>query len=119
MSRGTMCSIDDAIRYIEFLQPFLKAVDPMPERIINRLQYMRDKENGIAPKFHKGEYGKKYDRWTCGNCGATVKHGVLQNFCMNCGYLIKWENPRCLTGKDGDLPGQVTIDEWQAGEMEE
>lgn len=116
MSRGTMCIIDDAISYLRALQP---AADATPERIINRLQYMRDKENGIAPKFHKGEYGRKYDRWTCGNCGATVKHGVLQNFCMNCGYLIKWENPRCLTGKGGDLTGQVTIDEWQAGEMEE
>lgn len=52
---------------------------------------------GSKPKFHKGRHGKKYDYYTCGNCGAEVKHGVVENYCFNCGYRILWDNPRCLT----------------------
>ena len=54
---------------------------------------------GSKPIFHKGRYGKQYDYWTCGNCGSTVKHDVVENYCCNCGYKILWDNPRCLTGQ--------------------
>ena len=96
MSRGTMCSIDDAISYLRGIQP---GTDETPARIINRLQYMRAKENGVKPKFHPGIFGHKFDSWSCGNCGSIIKKDVLENFCSHCGYKIKWENPRCLTGK--------------------
>lgn len=54
-------------------------------------------EIGAKPKFHKGKYGKKYDTYTCGNCGSTLKGGVSENYCCNCGYKIIWDSPRCLT----------------------
>ena len=54
-------------------------------------------ECGKKPKFHKGKHIK--DWWTCGNCGATTRDSVVDNYCSNCGYRILWENPRCLTGK--------------------
>ena len=57
---------------------------------------------GEKPKFHKGHFGKKYDYYTCGHCGATTKDSVLDNFCWNCGFRILWDNPRCLT----DYPGE-------------
>ena len=53
---------------------------------------------GYKPKFHKGKSEK--DWWTCGQCGKSVFDGVTSNYCMNCGYRIKWDNPRCLTGYD-------------------
>jgi len=56
-------------------------------------------EAGYKPKYHNGHYGKKYDYWTCGQCGFTVKRGVIENYCCNCGYRILWDNPRCLTGQ--------------------
>ena len=68
---------------------------------------------GYKPKFHKGKSVK--DWWTCGQCGATVFDGVTSNFCMNCGYRIRWNNPRCLTGTKEDdsesenLYGQMDI----------
>lgn len=52
---------------------------------------------GAKPKFHKGRYGNRYDYYTCGNCGATTKDSVVDNYCHNCGYRILWDNPRCLT----------------------
>lgn len=52
---------------------------------------------GTKPKFHKGTSGKKYDYWTCGECGGIVKRGVIENYCCACGHRILWDNPRCLT----------------------
>lgn len=95
MSYGIMCSIDDAIEWIQ--TKTLKSED-MPDRIVSRLKYIRDKDVGVKPKYHKGVYGKKFDSWSCGHCGTTLTHDVLNNFCHECGYRILWDNPRCLTG---------------------
>ena len=54
-------------------------------------------EIGAKPKFHKGKYGKKYDTYTCGNCGSELNRGLIENYCCNCGYKIIWDSPRCLT----------------------
>ena len=68
---------------------------------------------GFKPKYHKGKHIN--DWWTCGQCGTTVFDGVTSNYCMNCGYRIKWDNPRCLTGTEYDdresenLLGQMDI----------
>jgi hypothetical protein len=65
-------------------------------------QAIRQRE-GVKPKFHKGIYSKKHDYWTCGNCGATLSHDVCSNWCFNCGYYVKWDSCRCLTGiHDGE-----------------
>ena len=54
---------------------------------------------GKKPKFHKGHYGKRYDYYTCGNCGAITKD-IIDNYCWDCGFRILWDNPRCLTDKE-------------------
>ena len=63
-----------------------------------RIEKALQAEYGFKPKWHEGHYGKKYDYYTCGQCGATVKYGVGENYCYNCGYRIVWDSPRCLTG---------------------
>ena len=62
---------------------------------LNRLKYERDKAVPKKPKFHKGQYGKKYDYYTCANCGAGVR--ITYNYCPNCGREIGWDSCRCLT----------------------
>lgn len=96
-SFGTMCGIDQAVSYLEQSQPRYKD-DDMPERIIARLRYVQAKDNGVKPKYHKGQCGHRYDYWTCGNCGAITHDGVGDNYCRNCGYRILWDSTRCLTG---------------------
>lgn len=41
-------------------------------------------EIGAKPKFHKGKYGKKYDTYTCGNCGSELNRGLIENYCDIC-----------------------------------
>jgi len=66
--------------------------------------------DGAKPKFVKGVYGVKYDYWKCGNCGTTLKHDVLENYCFNCGFRVLWDNPRCLTGyHDEEQPKEKDI----------
>ena len=54
-------------------------------------------EEGARPKYHKGQAGKKYDYYTCGNCGAQLVYAVVENYCHNCGYRQNWDSTRCLT----------------------
>lgn len=91
-----MVGIDGAIEWLE-LQA--SGNDEIPQRIINRLRYIQAKDEGVKPKFHKGIYGRKYDSWTCGNCGAGIRGSVGDNYCQNCGYRILWDSTRCLTGR--------------------
>lgn len=95
---GTMCGISQAVEYLADVPP-RKKDDDMPQRIIARLRYVRAKDEGIKPKYHKGLYGNKYDHWTCGNCGAETRDGVGDTYCRNCGYRILWDSCRCLTGR--------------------
>lgn len=64
-----------------------------PQRILALSQY-----EGTKPKLVKGIYSKKHSYYKCGNCGATLKHDIVENYCFNCGYRVLWDNPRCLTG---------------------
>lgn len=94
-SYGPMIGCNAAITWIENLQ---NVDNNIKERVLSRMRYEFDKDNPIPPKFHKGKHGKQYDNYTCGKCGTVLNHGVSSNFCFNCGYAIKWDNPRCLTG---------------------
>lgn len=85
-----MCGINDAIQYIRGVCEGM----PWLELVINRLEYHRNQAEGIRPKYHKGMYMKDY--YTCGNCGKRVE--IIQDFCCGCGYRIKWDSIRCLTG---------------------
>lgn len=83
-SYGPMVGCETAITWIENL----KDVDNnIKERVVRRMRYEFAKDMPVPPKFHKGRYGKKYDYFTCGNCGAGIDQ-VLNNFCPNCGFAI-------------------------------
>ena len=87
---GMMCGIDEAIDHItNDCQPF-----PWAALVVNRLDYHRRQAEGVKPKLHKGIY--IHDYYTCGNCGRTAH--VEDNYCARCGFLIKWDSVRCLTG---------------------
>lgn len=97
-SHGVMCGIDEAIEYIEKCEP-RNTDDDMPGRIIERLKYVRDKDKGIKPVFHKGiKIG--HDYWTCGQCGRRTKDYSGDEFCVSCGYRILWGSIPCLTGRE-------------------
>ena len=56
-------------------------------RVLRRMQYEFAKDIPVKPKFHKGKYGKKYDNFTCGQCGFGLSE-VVWDFCPKCGYAI-------------------------------
>ena len=85
-----MISFDAAIEWAE-LQPD----SDTKMYALNRLRYERDKAKPIKPKYHKGQYGRKYDYYTCANCGAVAV--VTYNYCPTCGRQIGWDSCRCLT----------------------
>ena len=87
-----MCGIDHAIEIIKKCD-FLYGV-PDAELIINRLDYHHRQAVGVKPKYHKGMTCQDY--YTCGNCGKTVT--INDDFCSGCGFAIKWDSVRCLTG---------------------
>lgn len=87
-----MCGIEtatEAIRTVSQLCEF-----PEADLIINRLNYHRSQAEGVKPKYHKGDCIK--DWYTCRNCGVRVE--ITFNFCPGCGYRIRWDSTRCLTG---------------------
>lgn len=84
-----MCGIDEAIQHIRE-----DVRQCWADLIINRLEYHRRQAEGVKPKWHMGDSIKDY--YTCGNCGFGVV--VNNNYCPNCGYMIKWDSCRCLTG---------------------
>lgn len=99
----SMCSMDDAIEYVKGIANKMREYNIdrmayMPERIVNLLKYQKAKEEGVKPKYYKARRSI-YSYWMCGNCGGR-KVDVTDNYCPNCGYYIKWDNPACLTGYD-------------------
>lgn len=106
-----MCGIDEAIQYIEGLADTMrmnseKRMADMPERIVNLLKYNRARHEGVKPRYYKASK-TIYSYWVCSNCGRSHLD-VGDNYCPNCGYHIKWDSPRCLTGTDDpeDEPGE-------------
>ena len=85
-----MCGIDQAIQHIrEDCGELIWA-----EQVINRLEYHRAQADGVKPKYHPNDVLKDY--YTCRNCCFRVV--VNNNYCPNCGFMIKWDSTRCLTG---------------------
>ena len=81
------------------LESYLKTIEENKmELSVPRAERAFRAEFGMKPKYHKGKYGKKYDTWTCRQCGSELVHGVCENYCHNCGYRVIWDNIRCLTG---------------------
>lgn len=56
--------------------------------------------DGVKPKHHKGHTIR--DWWTCGSCGAITHDEVTANYCHHCGYKIRWDSIRCMTGIHDD-----------------
>ena len=79
---GRMIGFDQAITWAEG-QPD----STVKEFALNRMRYERDKAKPVPPVFHKGVYGKKYDSWTCGNCGSGVSEAWWE-WCPRCGFAI-------------------------------
>ncbi len=85
-----MCGIDEAVRYIrDYCSGYIWA-----ETVIKRLEYHRGQADGVKPKYHAGDILKEY--YTCGNCGKRIN--IEDDYCSGCGYRIKWNTIRCLTG---------------------
>ena len=100
---GLMVGCETAITWVENLRDVNNNIQ---DRVLARMKYEFDKDIPVEPKYHKGVYGRKYDSYSCGNCGNTISRGVCSNYCDNCGFRIKWSNPRCLTGYQ-----QMTIED--------
>lgn len=79
---GRMIGFDQVITWAEG-QPD----STVKEFALNRMRYERDKAKPVPPIFHKGVYGKKYDSWTCGNCGSGVSEAWWK-WCPRCGFAI-------------------------------
>lgn len=88
-----MCGIDEAVRVIRDAD--LMHGIPEANLIINRLEYHRNQAEGVKPKYYKADT-VLHSYYTCRNCGHRVE--INDNFCPNCGYMIKWDSTRCLTG---------------------
>lgn len=86
-----MCGIDEAIRHVRASCSGLI----WAEAVINRLEYHRNQAEGVKPKYYKGD-SPTHSYYTCGNCGHRVV--INDNYCPNCGFMIKWDSCRCLTG---------------------
>ena len=86
-----MCGIDEAIKHIQ--EDCYGHV--WASMVINRLDYHRRQAEGVKPKYYKAD-SPTHSYYTCGNCGRRTD--INDNFCRNCGYQIKWDSCRCLTG---------------------
>lgn len=86
-SYGVMVSMDDAIKFVKNLD---FRDDPLQanirDRVINRLEYERDKTIPVKPVKHIG--GRRFeDCYTCGNCGGSLELPI-SSYCRNCGFRI-------------------------------
>lgn len=87
---GNMQTID----YVQNALPDLLGALPPDaaaeyDSFAKRVVYTCTLNHGKPPRFRKGKYGRKYDSWTCGNCGAGILHPEIQKFCMDCGCAIR------------------------------
>ena len=74
----------------------------------------------LEPTFHKGRSGKKYDHYTCGNCGFGVTEAYIK-YCENCGQRLTdaYAGRRKTHGKTQNLSGGAAADRPPAQIQEE
>ena len=85
---GRCVSAEEAIEIFRARMPQDPKEAERYERALNRFIYCAERIRPVKPKFHKGQYGKKYDSYTCGNCGTTLN--IIHKWCYNCGYKVDW-----------------------------
>ena len=81
-NNDTMPSFTDALNWLRSLDAPVKE----KECVLRRIEYEFDRDIPVKPKFHKGRYGRKYDYYTCGNCGFGTSKS--EKYCRNCGFRI-------------------------------
>lgn len=115
---GTMIGGKDALNALDRFEAMIdftheKDLHELFDRMRNRFVYQIFQAEPLKPRFYKGKFGEKYDRYTCSGCGCELTHDVGQNYCWNCGHKVAWESPRCLTGKaDAEIDGQMVINDF-------
>lgn len=80
---GIMIGFGDAIDWVAENTPDCETKD----RVIARMRYEADKSHPLAPKFGVGLYGRKYDNYSCANCGFSIPEAVW-DYCPKCGRKI-------------------------------
>ena len=55
--------------------------------LMNNIRRGLVRDYPLEPKFQKGRSSKKYDNYTCGNCGFGVTEAYIK-YCENCGQRI-------------------------------
>lgn len=99
---GQMIGFDAAIAWVQALE----VRDPeMQDHVIARMRYERDKAMPVPPRYIKGQYGRKYDTYQCGNCGYGVNEAGWK-YCPNCGRKIT----EFVAGKRRDARAQEAAD---------
>lgn len=83
-SYGPMVGCRDALMWVGNLKDVNKEIQ---ERVLRRMAYEFDKDIPVPRRYNKGKYGKKYDTYSCGNCGAGVDEAVW-SYCPVCGFRI-------------------------------
>ena len=87
---GLCMSTSRAIRMLSSLIE-QQAGDPQTaadyDRMLNTIRYALRKTVPVEPCFRPGRYGRKYDNYTCGVCGAGV-NDIGYKYCPNCGQRL-------------------------------
>lgn len=59
------------------------------DRVLNRVRYMADMSEPIAPSVQKAKVRAYGDFYSCGNCGFGLRPDTNKH-CPNCGREIRW-----------------------------
>ena len=85
---GAAMSGPDAIEYMEELTEFITdEMLPTHEKALNAFRYVVARDIPVEPKFYPGRVSRKYDSYTCGNCGFGLKE-AYEKYCCNCGQRV-------------------------------
>lgn len=82
---GAAMSGPDAIEYMEGLTKFITdEMLPTHEQALNAFRHAVARDIPVEPKYHPGRVSRRYDSYTCGNCGAILSEAFME-YCSKCG----------------------------------
>lgn len=85
---GRCVSAEEAIEIFRARMPETGEERERYQCAVNRMIYCAERIAPVKPRFHKGQYGRQCNVYTCGDCGATIS--VTHKFCPECGRAIGW-----------------------------